>query len=214
MYISILGDSLSALEDHIPVDNESFYGFHNRPAGIFWPEQMWWGKVLAHFGWQLLVNESWSGSLVSKRPECEIQSYGCSDSRTGGLGKGAEQPDHIFVWIGSNDRGSCVRLYSEDPADISVAANAYRSMLGKLSRNYPKATIWCITLLRTRRSQYRIEEYSRMIRSCAEEAGCRLIDMLARQKECDTVDGLHPSEAGMEMIADVIIGAVEEQNGV
>ncbi len=209
-YFSILGDSISTLSGWLPEGNDSFYGWHRRELGILRPEQTWWGQVLAHFGGRLLVNESWSGCLVSRQPGCEISSYGCSDARTGNLGREGHLPDHILVFIGTNDRGWGIRLDSPDPADLSAAGNAYAAMLDKLRHNYPQAQIWCMTLLN---NGARLSgAYCEMIRNCAAARGCRVIDLFALEEICDTVDGVHPSEKGMGTIAGAVIRAMEDPN--
>ncbi len=212
-YFSILGDSISTLSGWIPEGNESYYGWHRREAQIFWSEQTWWGKVLKHFGGKLLVNESWSACLVSRQPGMEIPSYGCSDERTGNLGVDDQLPDQILVFIGTNDKGWGIPLYSADPADLSAAGNAYGTMLDKLRRNYPQAQIWCMTMLKTSATTaWRaslLEEYSQMIRTAAGDRGCRVIELPFALEDWQTVDDLHPNEAGMELIAEAVIRAME-----
>jgi len=91
-YFSVLGDSISTLAGWNPPDHAVFYNWeHKRPSGVLGPEDTWWGKVIDALGGQLLMNESWSGSLVCKHPRCEIESYGCSDVRTGNLGKAVDE---------------------------------------------------------------------------------------------------------------------------
>ena len=96
---------------------------------------------------EVLVNNSFSGSMVRKSRFCEIPSYGCSDERTSGLGRDGEIPDVIMIFMGINDWGS-----GADPKpgcesdDISVFSVAYRKMLEKLQKNYPGTELWCFTL--------------------------------------------------------------------
>lgn len=211
---SILGDSISTLSGYLPEDYPSFYGWHNLQAGILWPQQTWWGQVIDHFGGTLLVNNSWSGSFVSRDPACEIESYGCSDARTGGLGVQGVDPEEILVFLGSNDKGGGVRLHSEDTTDLSVAANAYNCMLDKLQRNYPQARIWCFTLLKVTGSECftRLEAFSDMIRQAARAHGCPVVDLCAWPETCDTVDGLHPNEKGMQTIAQAVIHNMQKED--
>ena len=106
-YFSILGDSLSTLAGYNPPECAVFYDWNNkRLADIYAPEDTWWGKVIQALGGKLLVNHAYSGSLVCKHPACEVESYGCSDLRTGRLGLDELMPDVIMVLMGLNDFGN------------------------------------------------------------------------------------------------------------
>ena len=102
----------------------------------------------------------------------------------------------------------------DDPAIFSVA---YRMMLEKLKRNYPASEIWCFTLPRSmcKRSEsfvfpyryagWHIEEFCEVIRRCAEEFSCRLIDLYRYAEPYDTIDGFHPNADGMKTLADAVL---------
>ncbi len=215
---SILGDSISTLEGCNPPDYAVFY---NRDtmyrAGILSPADTWWGKVIDALGGRLLVNDSFSGSTVVWHPSYEIESYGCSDARTGGLAKDGQAPDVIMVYLGTNDWGCGIRVLPErGETSLAVFANAYGEMLKKLKINYPDAEIWCLTLMQStwsaeprfvfpvRCGGWHIDEYNDAIRACAKKANCTLIDT-AKTVPYDTIDGLHPNAHGMQTIADAVL---------
>ncbi len=222
-YFSFLGDSITTYEGYLPKGYPSFY---SRPdsyiTNIYGYKDTWWGQVLEHFGAQLLVNNSWSGSCVCKAPSCEIESYGCSDARCGGLGYDGISPHHIIVFLGSNDRGKGYPLTSEDKSDLSVIENAYAVMLDKIKINYPSAEVWCCTFPITTCSRepyfefpktqmgIPMESYGECIKSVAKAKNCRIIDLWDKTKLCDTLEGLHPNYNGMTMIAEKVIEAVEQ----
>lgn len=148
-YFSVLGDSISTLDGYNPIGYEVFY---DRTNGIFadvrTSDDTWWGQVISFFGGKLLINDSWSGSMVSKHPMCEVPSYSCSDERTSGLGRNGISPDVIMIFMGTNDRGYGMKPCAESPVeqgDLAIFGVAYREMLRKLRENYPDAEIWCIT---------------------------------------------------------------------
>ncbi len=212
-FVSILGDSMSTFEGCLPEGYPAYYSRQRRiETGVFSPEETWWGRVLAHFGAELLVNNSWSGSYVSMPPDCEIESYGSSDARTSGLSYDGILPDHIFVLIGTNDRG---RGFSLDTIET-----AYHLMLQKLKQKYPKAVIWCLTLPVTtwtgnpwftfpeKQNGVKMTAYCELIASAARAEGCSVID-LSKGRLVDTVDGLHPNYDGMLAIAEKVIAALE-----
>lgn len=218
---SILGDSISTLEGYSEPEDTAFYtGIAKCQADIFAPEDTWWGQVLEHLGGELLVNNSFSGSLVTKRHDCIYPSYGCSDERTSALGRMGQTPDVIMVYMGTNDWGWGMDLQPENEEgkeDISAFSVAYDLMLRKLRENYPEAELWCFTIavcagkdtgdsaFRYRRRGRHVEAYCDVIREAAETHGCRLIDLYQNAKPYDTIDDAHPSVDGMKTLAETVI---------
>ena len=210
-YFSVLGDSISTLAGYNPEENEVFYNWKNKALfDVYTPSDTWWGQVIEALGGRLLVNDSWSGSMVCRHPQCEIQSYGCSDSRTGRLGVGEQKPDVIMVLMGLNDFGNGMPLRTKTgEGDLACFSVAYETMLQKLQKNYPDAEIWCMTLPYSRwsknpdfvapaiRSGGHIRDYGRVIRECGQKAGCRVIELFHPEAPYDTNDGYHPNCHGM-----------------
>lgn len=223
-FFSILGDSISALEGSLPEGYEAFYtGERKYESGVFGIEDIWWGKVIRALGAKLLINNSWSGSLVCRHPQCEIPSYGCSDERTSSLG-GKDNPDVVMIYLGENDYGWRMQVLPKIEAekqDLSIFRSAYAEMLRKIKKNYPDAEIWCLTMseavfygqeetLKFKREG--IEEYSQTIAACAKAAGARVIRLFerSRQYRLFTIDRLHPNEEGMRAISEMILSQIEE----
>lgn len=66
---SILGDSISTLEGYNPHGYRVFHeGQTCQRTGVSRIENTWWGKVIHALDGELLVNNSWSGSRVTKVP--------------------------------------------------------------------------------------------------------------------------------------------------
>lgn len=66
--------------------------------------EIWRGQVISCCGGELLVNNSWSCSRVTKLPNRDsLFPSGCSDERTNGLHIGSLKPDVIIVYLGTND---------------------------------------------------------------------------------------------------------------
>lgn len=221
---SILGDSVSTLEGYNPRGYALFYyGEKCERTQVREYKDTWWGKVIDFLGGELLVNNSWSGSRVTKLPDKDkLFPSGCSDERTSSLHINEVTPDVIFVNLGTNDwaRGvtPCVAdhiLGKDDYTD--VFEDAYGLMLSKLRANYPNAEICCCTLSNTFisekpkwefPSQYggvHIDTFNEIIRHEAASHGCRLIDLAMYGWPYDSVDGSHPNAAGMNTIATMII---------
>ena len=148
IHISVLGDSVSTLEGFNPENCKVFYeGKTAEHAQIFSPGDTWWGRLIEAIpGGRLLVNYSWSGSRVTKLPFSPVlYPSACSDERTGGLHSGDVLPDVIIVAMGINDWGFGVPLRNEQQNTFAFET-AYRLMLQKLTANYPKAQVWCLSI--------------------------------------------------------------------
>ncbi len=222
-YFSILGDSLSTFEGYNPSGYAYYYGRANSYiSNIYDWKDTWWGYVIDHFGAELLVNDSWSGSYLCQAANRILESSASSDARTGNLAHDGIAPDVILVNIGTNDRGARFALYSEDKSDMTVIDNAYNAMLEKLKRNYPKAEIWCCTFCKTTcelepyfvfpkyNGDVLMEDYSELVINAAKKHGCGVIDIFGNAGLCDTIECLHPNYNGMMTMAKEVIRAMEK----
>lgn len=219
---SVLGDSISTLDGYSVPEYAAYYeGMRRFETGVFSIDDTWWGQVIEQVGGSLLVNNSFSGSTVCKKPKHMIESYGCSEERTSSLHKNGQIPHIIMVFMGVNDWGSKTKLLpekEEEKTDISIFSVAYTTMLERLKGNYPNAEIMCFTLPVDKDgkndegcnfpccySGYRIEEYCEVIKNCAEKFNCKVIDLYGALSTKDTVDGFHPKAEGMKTIAHTVL---------
>ncbi|MCM1546009.1 MAG: SGNH/GDSL hydrolase family protein [Clostridiales bacterium] len=209
-YFSVLGDSISSLYGYTPFGYDSYYKFEVcLTSGVKEYGDTWWGQVIEALGGRLLVNNSWSGTLVTKHPECRIESYACSDERTAGLGENGVSPDVIMIYMGTNDAGWSVPVSGAD-GDISCFESAYAAMLAKVKRNYPEAEIWCFTLCKKKGYDCGyMGEYCAVICSLAKACGCRVIELYGQPRCYETFDGIHPDAAGMKTIAEVVLDQIK-----
>lgn len=223
---SILGDSISTLEGYNPKGYKVFYtGDNCVKAGVVEAKDTWWDKVIGFFGGELLVNNSWSGSRVTKLKDKEqLFPSGCSDERTAALHINDVKPDVILVYLGTNDwafgakTGNETRILGEDSNELFD--EAYDSMLKKLKSNYPESEIWCCTLCETHISKRpdfqfphkyagtHIEEYNEIISKVVRRHNCKLVDLYDYRMSYDSIDGSHPTNAGMNTIATMIIRSI------
>lgn len=219
---SILGDSISTLDGWVPEGYNVFYADQMcYISGVCKPEDTWWGQVISFFGGRLLENNSWSGSRVTALPESDrCFPSGCSDERTGALGKSGESPDVILVALGFNDWGSGAAL---DATGIGAQERtrsfrpAYTLMLEKLRNNYPCAEIWCLTpCISCMPSDpgfsfpyafcgVHLKEYVSAIRDAAIRNRCRTAELYRYQLPYSSIDGSHPNDAGMQTLAALVI---------
>lgn len=197
--ISILGDSVSTFAGYTP-DEALFYdSWRQGETGVTSPDDTWWMQVIQGVGGVLGVNNSYAGSTVSG----SLASSGTSEQRLQALGAEGD-PDMILVAMGANDWG-----FGVNPQEFEYE---YRRMLQRLNRLYPKAELWCATLLRGRPVEeeemfFNVESvlspgiYSDIIRKTALEEGVHLADLAGYHAEYETIDGVHPNKEGMKLIS-------------
>jgi lysophospholipase L1-like esterase len=228
-FFSILGDSISTLDGYNPEGYRVFYTKDIcRQIQIQGIEDTWWGKVIDFFDGKLLVNDSWSGSRVTRLDYgMPLFPSGCSDERTRGLHVNDVKPDVIIVYMGTNDWGYGVRLqgkknglFSFFKSDETIFSTAYEKMLSKLKKNYPVAEIWCCTLCETFMSSKQsfefpqsfggihIELYNQIIRDLSFRYGCKLIDLYSCHFPYDSIDGSHPNLEGMKILAKLMCHSI------
>lgn len=215
---SVLGDSISTLGGcSEPADAAYYDGIRKFDTGVFSEEDTWWGQVIAHFGGELLANNSISGSLVAHHEACVAPTYGCSDERTAALGRKGIAPDVILILMGVNDWGWEVRLRPKEGEAQSDAlfSVAYDLMLKKLKNHYPYAELWCFTLpINAKTEAYYgggVEGYNGVIRDCAKAHGARTVELYRPDLRYEAIDNLHPTATGMRRMAEVAIRSLESR---
>ena len=204
--LSILGDSISTYKgvsndkkaNKSIEDNAYFY----RPA--FPLENTYWAILLDKFGMSLCVNNSWSGGNLS----------GVYDP-TSGLNRASElasddgvTPDVIIVFMGINDVGRGI--------DPEIFRRDYQSTLMTVKEKYPLASVCCVNLPdRDIFLKKQTEVYNNIIKEATELAGDKFFvaDLFGSRLNNDfyynnTVDGLHPDQDGMRIIAEIIEDAI------
>ena len=137
-YVSIFGDSISTLYGWNPKDYSVFFEGENcEHSGVKDYSDTWWGQLIEYLEANLLVNDSWSGSRVTKLPNYyRLFPSGISDERINNLKKLHRNPDIIVIQLGVNDWGFGVDLLSQKPngneRNKFVFRDAYSMMLEKL----------------------------------------------------------------------------------
>ena len=197
---SILGDSISTFRGITTDDPNTFYGrVMCEKGGLRDVNDTWWMRVINGLGGIFERDNAYAGS-------CVADGWGlgrgmCSRERVGALG----EPDVILIFGGANDMGFGV------PAD--VFRDAYALMLARLRERYPAAEIFCGTLIGGRKvledepyfmgeePGLSTEPFSGIIRTCAADAGVRVVDLAAAGLLYDAIDGCHPTAGGMEQLA-------------
>ena len=150
--LAIIGDSRSTYQGTMPSGNPSYYP---RSSGsvITSQSQMWWQRLIDHFGMTLTVNDSYSGGFVASYSgdDAPASAAGILSSDTAISNLGSTAPDVIIVFAGVNDWNyNHVGIGEYDgtgsfPASNATFREAYAMMLSKVQQKFPAADIWLCT---------------------------------------------------------------------
>ena len=167
---SVMGDSISTFEGISPSDWRMFYDQEQQERhGVLNPCETWWGRVIDHFGGELLRDSAFSGCCTEGRgfpagESLERAQYLCTSEQS---------PDHVLVFQGTNDYGwgnalnqaMCGSLSAPKewaaqvkpatphipgtacPEDLDIFADGYERMVRNIRACCPNATVWCMTVL-------------------------------------------------------------------
>lgn len=224
---SILGDSISTFQGSNPV---GYYAFFPDNGEVEEVEDTWWQRVADDLELTLYVNGSSSGATVAgdstgtEDPQC-----GCNELRTNDLsGPAGACPDRVVIFLGTNDMLKAIPLGDNDgtelveEGEVETFSDAYTLMLDKVQANYPLAEIYCCTLLPVgdygtetpyvefvNSKQLTSADYGEVIAGIAESRELPVIDLSAcgitiENLQEMTSDGVHPTAAGMECIAEAV----------
>ena len=198
---SVLGDSISTFQGVTPPGGVYYAPSSGPVTGVHSVEDTWWHQVIAARGGVLLANNSWSGSTVAESGNLGAASL----SRIRRLGPDGVSPDVVVIFTGLNDVSRYVPL--------ETFRADYETMIHRVLDHYPAARVLCGTLatgyigrpLFPRLSKFggRLEGYNDAIREAAAAAGAVLADLAALGEEYESMDGIHPSGAGMEQLAEM-----------
>lgn len=227
--VSVLGDSISTFWGSSPDEYPIFYnGDQCLRAAIYSVNDTWWMQLIRRLGGTLLVNNSCAGSCVAGNSTFS----GNNDNRLYKLCNGYEMPDVILISLGLGDFEYGILPEAETYEVISnntfyhYFKNSYQVMLWKLRQMYPGAEIYCATikyggydgntdfLYKNRRKGFPLREYNRIIRECANEYGCRTVDLADTVKYYETIDGVHPTAVGMSQLAEGWIKSMNDQENM
>ena len=206
-YVSILGDSISTYKS-VSNDNTANSNIDANPYfyhGEFPLDKTYWMQIIKAFDMRLCVDNSWSGGNLSGADD-----FSAGVNRAEQLSRDdGTKPDLIIIFMGINDLGRGV--------DILVFSDDYEKTLNTIKKNYPEATVCCVNLPNRGYLKQRTEAFCQAINSAVKKAGSNFFvaDLYHSRLNNDsyymnTVDGLHPDEDGMKIIADIIEEAIKE----
>ncbi len=211
--------------------------WYNSPSRLSSVDDTWWKQTADLLGMEILVNNAWSGSSVTNvRAAHGISSYGWN-TRPGNLhdntlsdNPGGERidPDIIVIYMGTNDLMdgvSCggvpddaffTRIEADGfvPSEKTNFEEACALMVYKVCRNYPDADVFLFNnpTMRTGNAASR-EAYNAVFDAVAARYGCTVVDLYSSpisNHSVYTQDGIHPNEAGMDVMTEVFTNALIE----
>ena len=200
--VTIFGDSYSTFEGWLtPASNESWYYKPGNPAknkdnDVVAVEQTWWWQVIDEMGWQLEMNNSYSGSTVGyygyQNENYQPRSF---NTRVDNLGN----PDVILSCCITNDSWTGEKVgdykwanWTEN--DMWYFRPAMARLCSTIRQNYPMAKVYFILNTQLK------EEHAESMRVICRHYGLPLIEL----HDIDKQDG-HPSQQGMKAIAAQVI---------
>ena len=196
---SVLGDSISTYEGYTLSQGVFYDRFIQKVSGVNRVEDTWWMQVINDLGAKLGANDSFAGSTVYGN----LSISGSAPGRIRNLGKNGT-PDVILVYMGTNDWGSYVM-----PLEFE---KSYHRMLSRIRESYPKAEVYCGTLIRGMPPKDGMPDfmdvdgclsqtiYSDIIKKCAAQYHYKVADIGKYGTEYETIDGVHPDAQGMKTI--------------
>ena len=236
-YLSIIGDSISTFSGWSNIAPGSTSAAIYYPKD--WlndVNQTYWKKLCDRTGMNLLVNNSWSGSECAGSASSSSCVVSQTNNRCHQLHKNGINPDYILINIGTNDFDHDFELgvwngrgekFPDNPETTSPGTfrEAYAVMLYRLRIYYPLARVFCCTIPcgnnegdgfnEINGKGYSLAEWNDAIREVATAFGCKVIEMATAGMDYYTLstlygDGrLHPSEAGMERMYEIIRAYME-----
>ena len=204
--LSILGDSISTyrgISNDATANSSIIYNpyFYTEP---FPEEKTYWQIIMADFGLTLCVNNSWSGGNLSGK---ENPDSGINRARNLSRNDGTN-PNLIILFMGINDLGRGV--------PVTVFESDYRNTLKTIKKLYPFSHVCCVNLpdrdiFMKDATELFNSAIERSVRSCGENFF--IADLFHSRLNnhfyyMNTLDGLHPDEDGMKIIAEVLEKAI------
>ena len=230
--VSILGDSIST---YTGVSNNTSYNSTIGGNAIYYNEgtlgvylhDTWWQQVIDALGMELCVNNSWSGSRISwdgSGPAAYKDRCVQLHNNEG------EEPDYIWVYLGTNDQTSSGLSWGTAAAintdtlfakvgesyvypDPTTVCEAYAIMLHKSMQRYPDAQFYCLGMLTRQTISTSLTEHNAELEAVAELMGIPFVELesitLAPEDYSLSMgNNLHPKAEGMDRIAQRVINAM------
>lgn len=196
-------------------------------------EDTYWMKLIRKYHMKLGVNDSWAGSRVTwdgvtTDNHVGENIHGASKTRIKHLGENGE-PDFILVFMGSNDIYKNVSIGTFNTSDprnleknpellVKTFADAYRTMIIRLQKEYKKAKIIAILPYYAVPYMWSAEglaEYNEVIKEVCDYYGVKVVDarkcgITMQNNSAYLIDEVHPNIKGMELLFEEVSKTFKE----
>ena len=197
--VSVLGDSYSTFEGAIPEGNAIWYFKQNNPnqTDVNRVEQTWWSLLIAEKGWQLEMNNSYSGSTICNtgynQADYSDRSF---TKRMDNLGN----PDIILIFGATNDSWANSPIGDYKYNDITTDdlwsfRPAMAKMLAWMKERYAQAELYFLLK----------DDINTSVKTICDYYGVKCIELQAIDKKAG-----HPSIKGMQQIAEQVAQAITQ----
>ena len=237
--ISILGDSISTYQNYsngtaAETTNSTIAGgaiYYPRSGFSVTAGSTWWYQLAQELGAEVLVNNSWSGSCLLNERYGTVGAYvdRCVQLHDNTGEDAGRLPDIIGIFLGTNDyytypgtlgsyeainfasliqetEGGCTY------AQPTTSLEAYAIILHKISKAYPDAEVYCMTLLPRLNSSSQPTAFNEDLRQLAQRFGVYVVDLYDCGIRSDSAafymlmgDTLHPDNEGMDAITNAFL---------
>ena len=211
--LSILGDSISTFAG---VSNDSSEGLGDN--AIYYDTELtqndtYWQQILSKYDMNLCVNNSWSGSYVSKHAPNQNADKDSDGSVSSGMARAnhlaktdGTTPDYILVYIGINDLNAGV--------SADTIATAYNTMLDTITATYPSAKVFCVNMPNRNTGNSPVAYNTAIKNAIDNHDNVYLIDLYSSEfsgatYQTNSLDNLHPNAIGMDYMTQIIIDGMK-----
>jgi uncharacterized repeat protein (TIGR02543 family) len=237
--ISVLGDSISAMQGYIPVEDGFNLKHDPQYTTGFGVDNMWWKIVINRLGAKLGICDAWDGTTVGNTATADSgksgpNTYIGSSTRLINLGSNGT-PDMILVFAGTNDARFISatsagtfdatkdyssmteeELYTNTTANI--LAESYTALIRKLQYLYPAAKIVCLAPMYG--TPFSLTPSKRIlalkvIKDVCDYFGTLFLDPIKAGLNLNNTtkyfkDGIHPNVDGMKLIGDFVYKQIRD----
>lgn len=235
--ISILGDSVSTylnysnnIKYNSTIGKNSVYynKFDSSRDPVHMSLQLndtWWMQVINELELKLCVNNSWSGSRIYDDDESAGFGYRCENLHNDHTN---EFPDIIVIYLGTNDFSFC------HPSELGnsnidyntiiddeklTSCNCYAKMLYKITKKYPQAKVYCVTLFPRLSTENQPTMFNQDLIKIAKHFDCTIVDLEQYKELLDANfkyyiedNRVHPGKYGMDLISAAVIDVLTKSN--
>ncbi len=212
--IFILGDSYSTYENYIPNGNKTFYApsiLKNRPVSKMKFKQVWWARLINKQKYNLVLNDSWSGSTVCytgyNGEDCsKTKSFVFRFRRLLEQGFFAKNKiDKVFVFGGTNDSWADAPLGKMteekfEEKDLYNVLPAFCHLMKEIKEKTNAQKIYFIINTGLKNE----------ISDCIREQAKKLDIFVIELKEIDKQEG-HPTKKGMKQIYKQVLASINNE---